>query len=132
MSIGTALSSFWSSLVGAWNGFYDFLYQAWNKVFEVVAHSWATVLIFVGWFATILASIKASFILVAEVVGQFTPMDVAAEGSVAVSGGMLDMLALANTIMPLEEGIAMLIAYCTAAFYLTMYRLFKSWIPTLS
>jgi len=45
---------------------------------------------------------------------------------------LVNALALANTLTPLEELIAYVVLYVVIMSSLTLYRLIKSWIPTLS
>ena len=47
-------------------------------------------------------------------------------------GGSVDMLAEANGVMPISEGIAVLVALLALRVACSAFRIIKSWIPTVA
>ena len=82
----------------------------------------------VGWIWTVGDWIAHS---VEEVVLRLTELSMPSVDT-TVPGAIMGALAIGNTFLPLSELVSFLILYVAIRAALSIYRLIKSWIPTLS
>lgn len=103
--------------------------EAWRQTGVLLSNAWV-------WMAATGSFLLAFYQLVYDVAGQFaTIMDImisAAWPNLVVSGSLTNLFSLANTFLPVNEGIAMLFLLLFLIAVGTFYRFVKSWIPTLS
>lgn len=103
------------------------LREIWRQVERIFTSVWGWGLITVGWIYTGAKWIGDSIGELAASIDAIQFPEIS-HGS----GPMSEGLAFANTILPLEELLGFVVAYITLRLGLTVYKLIKSWIPTLS
>ncbi|MCX6882288.1 MAG: hypothetical protein NTV12_07260 [Verrucomicrobia bacterium] len=123
----------WTFITTALGALFDaFIYlcrEAWRQSGILLGNAWT-------WMLAIGTMLVTLYDLIANAVYNFAAiMDVlisVAWPQVAVSGSLTNLFSLANTFLPVNEGIAMLFVLCFLISVGTFYRFVKSWIPTLS
>ena len=103
--------------------------EAWRQSGLLLANAWT-------WMLAIGTMLVTLYDLISNAVYNFVGItDVlisVAWPQVAVSGSLTNLFSLANTFLPVNEGMAMLFVLCFLISVGTFYRFVKSWIPTLS
>lgn len=103
--------------------------EAWRQGGILLGNAWT-------WMLAIGTMLVTLYNLISDAVDNFVSIfDVlisVAWPQVAVSGSLTNLFSLANTFLPVNEGIAMLFVLCFLISVGTFYRFVKSWIPTLS
>jgi len=103
--------------------------EAWRQTGLLLSNAWS-------WMLAIGTMLVTLYDLIANAVYNFASIfDVLismAWPNLAVSGTMTNLFSLANTFLPVNEGIAMLFVLIFLISIGTFYRFVKSWIPTLS
>ncbi len=102
------------------------LREVWQKFCDFGFSIWGVIVLAGGWI----------YYLFTSLVGHVTATVAAIANLVIPSQGVQNTLAtftgIANTFFPLQECMVFLVAYLSLCLALTIYRLAKSWIPTLS
>lgn len=117
-----------SWLAGAWSWLGWLKDEIWRQVRGGLLSVWGFVLIAVGWLWSAVDFISSS---VAAVLAKVDAL-VFPSVSVGMPGSLSYAASVANTFFPLQEAITMAVAFMALVLGLTVYRLIKSWIPTLS
>lgn len=118
-------------LLSFWQGFKDFIAWIWTATWDTVvkwfSSVWGVVLSFCSFMAWLWDELNAIVNQLVSLVQTF------AFPSVDVnSAGLTYYLNIANTFFPLQELFVFIVSWLTLVGVLTVYRLIKSWIPTLS
>jgi hypothetical protein len=103
------------------------LQDAFREVVKFTTAHWGIVLIFaaLAWGAMDIAT--SGFIVLLSIVNGLASDSF----SLTPPTELLNVLAIANTFTPLQEFFVYLIGYLTLLGGLTLYRIVKSWIPTV-
>ena len=102
--------------------------ECWRQIGSALKSYWAWIIICVGWIYT-----GAKFVgdCLTELVSVVANINIPTISN-PVPSGAYQALAFINTILPLTELVGFVVALILLRLGLTMYRLVKSWIPTLS
>jgi hypothetical protein len=102
--------------------------EVWDKIKLFGNTTWSLVVLVVGWLFTAVVWLGD---LITETLASIASL-VIPTISTTLAGSVASYAALANTVLPLSEAMVFLVAYLGMLLILTIYRLVKSWIPTLS
>lgn len=111
-----------------WGIFTDWIAGCWETVKAWTTSIWAVVLLAAGWVYSLLEWLNDKVESVISWVDGFLFPDVVLGGS----GTFTYYFNVANTVAPIEELFRYIIAYFALLISLNIYRLVKSWIPTVS
>lgn len=115
------LASFWAQLTAV-------IKEAWRQTGVTLVNGWTIMLAVIGWVGWAWDKIGEILTYLISVVDQIVFPDVA----VPSAGPLMHWMEVANTFLPLEETFAFTVGFLTLLIALGVYRLIKSWIPTLS
>lgn len=102
--------------------------EVWRQFGVVLKSYWGWCLIFVGWGFTVVKFVDAAL---QEILARIDSINLPTVTSY-VPGGATVSLQFINTFLPLSELLGYIVALMVLRLGLSVYRLIKSWIPTLS
>ena len=111
-----------------WTPFRAVFVEVFKRLAEFFTTLWGVLVLIAGWFWTVVVFIKDSIGDVLQGLADLVLPTV----SVSLASSITSYASLANTVAPLQEAMVFLVAYLGMLIVLTIYRLVKSWIPTLS
>ena len=114
-------TSLLNALKSVWNWFAWVFNEIWRQSCSVVWSVWSVVLVVVGMVTAFLDWLQVAVDKIVQVIG-----DLALPTFDLSCSGASDYLALANTLFPLSELFAFLIAYATMLGLLLLYKGAKS------
>lgn len=102
-----------------------------EPVFRFLSKAWFITVAFFGFVFWAFQTVESAIV---QVINTVSSMVVPSAGTPGVTGagGITYLLQLANTFVPLQETLAFLVTYFAFHVILSLYRIIKSWIPTLS
>lgn len=100
--------------------------EVWRQVANFFRTTWGVVLLVAGWVWTCLTYVVDSLgDVVNAVAGIVMP-------GLSAGGNLTNIFGICNYFLPLQEVFAYIVLYAALLAALTVYRVIKSWIPTLS
>lgn len=111
-------------------GFWDWLSWLWTETVRMVTtlavRGWAAFLIFVYLLWKLLSIPVKLVVLIVSLVGEIEPGDWSLD-----PGSVGNVLAITNTVFPLDEFCTLFSAYILLLIVMTIYRHLKTWIPAV-
>ena len=117
-----------SFFLSLWGSFGDLVKEIVRQCGVTLANAWTIGLAVIAAVWTVAEKIKAMVAQVAGIVDQLAFPSV----STPSSGPLTEILAVANTFLPLDTMMLNLVQWGALLLALTVYKLVKSWIPTLA
>lgn len=115
-------------LAGLWETVWGVIQEIWRQTGETIANAWTIGLLVIGWVWWAFDKIGG---VIATLVGAVDAIAFPSLSS-AAPGTLSYVLSVANSFFPVDALFAFLVGYVTLRLSLTVYKLIKSWIPTLS
>jgi len=123
----------WNWLLNGIKALFDSLFyvgrEAWRQTGILLGNAWAFFIAIGTFVVTVVNYANES---INDLVGYGDALLGTAWPNLTVPGTFTNLFSLANTFLPVNEGIAMLFLLLLVISIGSAYRFIKSWIPTLS